>query len=277
MTPLTAADYARFPYAAPDHEYEYGADEQQFGELYLPASSPPHSAIVLVHGGCYYANYDLRPVSLIARNLAQEGFAVWNIEYRRAGNGGNFPNMFRDVAAATDYLRVIADQHGLDLSRVIAIGHSAGGHLALWLAGRNRLAESSLLYSPHPLPIAGVIGLAPIADISHALDTGLCGDALPLVLGSQEPDTRHNIKDASPVDLLPLGVPQIHLIGAEDNLIRANLQRYVAAASAAGDELERIVLQGAGHFELVAVDSPEWQRVVTALHSMRSALTDELR
>ncbi len=268
MNLLTATDYADFPYAEPDHRYNYGDEAQQFAELYMPATASPHPVILLAHGGCYYESYNLQPISPVARSLADEGFAVWNIEYRRAGNGGDFPNMFLDVGAAADYLREVADAHELDLSQVVSVGHSAGGHLALWLAGRQQLSATSAVYTADPLLIAGVVGLAPIADIADALDQGMCGPALPTVISSHQTATATNLEDVSPAAMLPLGIPQIHLVGTEDKLIRRNIQRYVDAAEEASDGVELIVLEGAGHFELVAVDRPEWQQAVEAIQRL---------
>ncbi len=267
---LTAADYALFATEEPDHVYAYGADSQQFAELYLPDAPGPYAVIVMIHGGCYYARYDLRPISGAARSLAAEGFAVWNIEYRRYGNGGEFPAMFLDVGAAADYLREIAEKHALLLDSVIAMGHSAGGHLALWLASRPGLEENDSLYSPEPLPIAGIIGLASIADIGDAMERGICGEALPIVAGSQQA----NLRQVSPEQLLPKDIPQIHMLGSQDELIDANLKRYVEAA---GDEAELLILEGAGHFELVAIDAPEWEAVVDALQRLRTTIGDALR
>ena len=122
----------------------------------------------------------------VSRALADAGFAVWNIEYRRAGNGGDYPNMFLDVGAAADHLLQIADEHNLDLSGVITIGHSAGGHLALWLAGRHRLTASSPLYSTDPLPIAGVVALAALSDVAFAFERDMGGDPLSLVMGREQ-------------------------------------------------------------------------------------------
>ncbi len=272
MPYFTVEDYIKFATVEPDFRYKYGNLAQQFCELTLPRKPPPHPVIVLIHGGCYREMYDLRPMSKAAKALADAGFAVWNIEYRRAGNGGEFPNMFLDVGAATDYLRGIADEHGLDLAAVVAMGHSAGGHLALWLAGRGCLAENSALFSEEPMPIAGVVGLAPIADIANALDLGMCGTALPMVMGSQQPEAAANLKDSSPIAMLPLGALQIHIVGSEDNLIRANLKRYIDAALDAGDNVELIVLEDAGHFEAVAVDAPEWQHVIEAIQRLRTVI-----
>ena len=276
MTLLTAEDYLRFPLLAPDCRYCYGDGPQQFGELFLPESPPPRPVVVLVHGGGYQEKYDLKPVGTIARALANEGFAVWNIEYRRAGNGGDYPNMFLDVGAAADYLHQIADEHGLDLSGVISIGHSAGGHLALWLAGRHRISEASPLYSARALPIAAVAALAPLADVAFAFDTDSGGDALSVVMGREQPSFDAHLRDGSPRELLPLGRPQIHIVGDQDELILSNVRHYLEAAEAAGDEPELILLEGAGHFEVVAVDAPEWQVVLDAIVRLRSAIQAQI-
>ena len=277
MTLLTAADYSQFAYMEPDRRYSYGDDPQQVAELYLPETPSSHPVIVLAHGGCYYESYDLRPISSIARALTDEGFAVWNIEYRRAGNGGDFPNMFLDVGAAADHLREVADEQALRLEGLITVGHSAGGHLALWLAGRQHLSATSAIYTANPLPISGVVGLAPIADIADALDQGMCGAALPVVVGSRLPTAEANLKDISPAAMIPLGIPQIHLVGTEDKLIRTNIQRYVDAAEDSGDDVELITLEGAGHFELVAVESPEWQLAVEAIQRLRRMIAGILQ
>ncbi len=277
MPLLTAEDYTRFAPVEPHFRYVYGADSQQFAELTLPRRPGPHSVIVLVHGGGYRDVYDLRPLGGVVEALANEGFAVWNIEYRRAGNGGDFPNMFLDVGAATDHLQEIAAERELDLKGVITVGHSAGGHLALWLAGRKQIAESSAVYRAEPLPIAGVIGLAPLADIADALENDTGGSPLLTVLGGSLPRAQANLPAVSPAELLPLGVPQIHIVGSEDKVMRANLRRYVTASLDAGDEIELVEIADAGHFEIVAVDAPEWQYVIQAVRRLRGAVAVALR
>ena len=272
MPLLTAEDYSKFPTVEPSFRYAYGADAQQFGELTLPQTAPPHPVIALIHGGGYRAVYDLRPLGSVTKALAEEGFAVWNIEYRRAGNGGEFPNMFQDIGAAADFLRPIAGEHSLSLDRIIAIGHSAGGHLALWLAGRGRIASGSPVYRANPLPVAGVVALAPIADIADALEREMCAPALQQVLGSGLSTAAANLKDCSPAEMLPLDVRQIHIVGSEDDLIRENLQRYVDSALEAGDDVELLLLEDAGHFELVAIETPEWQTVAAAIRRLRTTI-----
>jgi acetyl esterase/lipase len=146
----------------------YGTGALQFGELRVPAGRGPHPVVIIIHGGCWIAKLgklDDRAVGLdlvrpIAADLAANGFATWNIEYRRLGNeGGGWPGTFQDIAAGADQLRQIAAKNQLDLRRVVAIGHSAGGHFALWLAARPKLPKSSELYVKDPLRLKGVVNL----------------------------------------------------------------------------------------------------------------------
>ena len=268
MPLLTAEDYTRFPQAPPDFACAYGDDALQFGELYLPPAAASHPVIILIHGGCYTAAYDLKPIGGVARALAGQGFAVWNIEYRRQDTGGDYPNMFLDVAQAADYLREIAARHNLDLARVISVGHSAGGHLALWLAARRKLPPSSRLHRKNPLPIRGVVALAAVADPAFALEQGLCADALPVVMGGLPSEVPAHYTQASPRELLPLDAPQTHIIGSEDERMLANGRPYVDDARALGGDVEWIILPQAGHFEIVSTASPAWGAVQAAIHAL---------
>ena len=272
MTLLTPDDYQRFPTVAPDHRYAYGAHTLQFGELTLPESTPPHPVIVLIHGGGYREMYDLRPLGTVVAALAAAGFAVWNIEYRRYGNGGEYPTMFLDVGAATDYLPQIAESQHLDLGKVTTIGHSAGGHLALWLAGRRNIEADSPLYVDHPLSIHGVLALAPLADVKGGAESELSSEALLAVMGGRPSDAPGAYRNGCPKELLPLGIPQVILVGSEDESMLANAKRYIEAAAAAGDDAQLIVLAGAGHFEIVAVDTDDWRVVQDGVQKLGKSL-----
>ncbi|MCC2660799.1 MAG: alpha/beta hydrolase, partial [Arthrobacter sp.] len=133
-------------------KYQYGDHPSQWGELFLPETPPASSSrngrrppargvVVVIHGGYWRSQYGAELGEPLAKDLAAHGMPAWNLEYRRAGNGGGWPHTFEDVLAGIDRLRGVADEHGLDLTRVVALGHSAGGHLAVWAAGRDRLAE----------------------------------------------------------------------------------------------------------------------------------------
>lgn len=269
MPLLTPEDYTNFPDVPPDATYIYGDDPNQFGDLYLPkASDTPHPVIILIHGGCYRDQYNLKPLGSIARSLTKDGFAVWNIEYRRTGNGGDYPNMFLDVAQATDKLNGFYSRHNLDLDNVITVGHSAGGHIALWLAGRHKIPKSSDLYIPNPLPISGVIVLAGVVDASHAIEHGICEGGLSVMMGG-EPDTvPANYQVADPHALLPLGVPQTHIIGEHDTEMMENAKHYIDDAQRMGDIIEVLTPSDAGHFEIVDVSSKTWQIVYDAIIAM---------
>lgn len=262
---LSAEDYLRFPQQAGDFRYAYGAHPLQFAELSLPQSPPPHPIIVLIHGGCYRELYDLRPLSSIVTDLVGRGYAVWNIEYRRHGCGGSFPRMFLDAAAAVDFLRQIAAEHELDLDRVISVGHSAGGHLALWLAGRLRIPADNPLYSECPIPIHAVLALAPLTDIASGWRRGACGEALLDVMGGSPAEAAANYRAGSPAQLLPLGARQMILVGEHDSDILQEARQYSQAAAQHGDQAQLLVLPAAGHFELVAVRSAAWRMVCAAL------------
>lgn len=269
MPLLTPDDYVNFPSVEPDLAYRYGDDDQQVVTLFLPEAGDKFPVIILVHGGCYRAEYSYKPMGRMARTLANEGFAVWSIEYRRAGNGGDYPNMFLDVAKATDFLREKAEYHSLDLNHVITVGHSAGGHLALWIAGRHKLPESSPLYMENPLPIKGVVALAPIADMIFGYEQDQCSGALTVVMGG-EPDTvKQHYADGSPRELLPLGVPQTHIIGTEDTEMLDNTKPYIEAATSAGDTADLITIPDVGHFEIVDTTSDVWHIVRDAIVAYR--------
>src|SRR5215813_5200034 len=127
-----------------DHRLAYGSNEFEFGELRLPKSPGPYPVAVIIHGGCWMSQYGLTYMGHLSAALTEAGVATWSIEYRRIGNqGGGWPGTFEDAARATDHLRTLAKSYPLDLNRVIAIGHSAGGHLALWLAERKNLPKNS--------------------------------------------------------------------------------------------------------------------------------------
>src|SRR5439155_8576098 len=141
-------------------------DSLQFGELRLPKGRGPFPVAIVIHGGCWRSDYDLKHVGPLAGALTERGIATWTIEYRRIGDpGGGWPGTFEDVAQAADHLRALARRYPLDLHHVVAIGHSAGGHLALWLAARPGLPPDAALASADPLPISGVVGLAAISDL----------------------------------------------------------------------------------------------------------------
>jgi acetyl esterase/lipase len=267
-TPITFSQLLARPRTVPDERIAYGPDALQFGELWLPRRQGPHPVIVLIHGGCWRADLPgLELMDYMAADLRDHGYAVWNLEYRRIGHpGGGYPGTFRDIAAGVDHLRTIASQHSLDLHRVALAGHSAGGHLALWAAARDRLPAESPLHTARPLPIRGVVSLAGIADLDAYRQTGpdACGgpSVIDGLVGVQQPGGRNVFADTSPPVLLPLGDRQVVISGALDAIVPPRFgQDYAAAAAQTGDRADSILLEGAGHFELIDPTSAVWPRV----------------
>ncbi len=245
----------------------YGADPLQFGELRLPAGDGSHPVAIVVHGGFWLNAYDLSLMTPMCASLTEAGIATWNIEYRRIGDGGGgWPGTLQDVALAADYLRDLAWGYNLDLRRVITIGHSAGGHLALWLAARGRISASDPLYRANPLPIRGAIPLAAVSDLKRGWEMGLGGGVVPKFIGGTPDEFPERYASASPAEMLPLGVPQILIHGARDDIVPIKIsQEYQAAASARGDEVTLIPLPDAGHFQVIDPESPEWSPVMGAV------------
>ncbi len=161
-------------------------------------------------------------------------------------------------------LGTVAAEYQLDLTHVVVVGHSAGGQLALWLAGRGRLEPMSPVYSANPLVIRGVVCLAGVIDLVNAVAQGICGDGLTLIMGGTPEAVPDHYANASPMALLPLGVRQIHIVGDEDENM-ANVQPYLEAAAAAGDNVQLIVPANTGHFEVVVTGTPAWGKVLEAV------------
>ncbi len=244
-----------------DQRVVYGKAESQFGELRLPKGPGPHPVAIVIHGGCWLSQYDLAYMGHVSSALTEAGIATWSIEYRRIGqDGGGWPGTFEDVARATDHLRELAKTHSLDLTRVVATGHSAGGHLALWLAARKNLPAESPLSGKDPLPLAGVVALAPITDLRK---TGTaCDKEVLQLMGGPAKERAATYHLASPIELLPLKIPHSIVQGDADAIIpMAMATEYVDAAKKKGDAVTLIAIEKAGHFEVVDPKSFAWAKV----------------
>lgn len=248
----------------------YGTEPHQIGELRLPPGvSGPFPVLVLVRGLCWGAAEDHAYLRPLASALATLGVATWTIDYRGPENGGGWPGTFLDVARATDHLRVLAQTYPLDLQRVVAAGHAGGGQLALWLATRQRLRQGDDLYLRDPLAVRGVIGLAAVTDLEAQRDAAEqgCGEAVDELLAGAPDDALSRV---SPVDLLPIGVPQWFVHGALDTRApAADVMAYAERARRKGEQVTLGVTSDAGHYEPVVAGSATWmtlqQAVVAAL------------
>ncbi len=225
----------------------YGHSADQEADLYLPRKPCP-AVVCLLHGGFWKMPYGREQMHDVARDLASCGLAVWNVGYRRVGSGNpGWPATMEDVASGIDHLaRLAADGIDLDLDRVVVVGHSAGGHLALWSAGRRR-REGSGDRAP---TLRAAVGLAPIADFALAHERGVGGSAVSDLLGGPRSEHPERWRSASPSEMLPLGVPQLILHGTVDDEVPIDLsRRYARAAARAGDRIELVELVGTGHME----------------------------
>ncbi len=256
-------DILDLPAPKADARLAYGAHKLQFGDLRLPRGAAPYPVAVVVHGGYWRARYDLTHIGHLCSALTAAGIATWSLEYRRLGNrGGGWPGTFLDVAAGAEYVRVLAQQYPLDLTRVLTLGHSAGGHLATWLGGARRIVPDSPLYRADPLNIRGIVSLAGVLDLQRAWELRLSGGVVKQLLGGVPEKHPDRYAVASPAALLPLGTRQILLHGTEDDSVPyAISSEYAAAAHAAGDSVELQTLANCGHFELIDPRSRQWPQV----------------
>ena len=206
----------------------------------------------MIHGGCWRAQYNIDHIGAFADALARAGVASWAVEYRRVGNpGGGWPGTFRDIADGVDHLRKVAREHPVDLERVVAVGHSAGGHLVLWLGARGKLDEPTLR-GDDPLPLKGIVSLAGVDNLRRALEEGVCGDMAAQLLGGTPDAVPERYAQGSPIELLPTGVPQHLINGSRDDTVpEAFGHAYRDAGRSAGDAVALTVLPDAGHFELI--------------------------
>jgi dipeptidyl aminopeptidase/acylaminoacyl peptidase len=233
----------------------YGAKRTQVGELSLPAGAGPHPVAVLLHGGFWHAMYGRRLMSNLAADLAANGVAAWNLDYRGIGGGGGWPATFDDVAAGIDALAAVP---GLDLNRVTTVGHSAGGQLALWAAARPGLPVGTPGSAP-PVAVAAAVSLAGVVDLVDADRRGIGGGAVAQLLGGRSEQVAERYRLASPIERLPLGVPQLLVHGVRDRHVPADMsERYAEAAQAAGDPVDLAVRHDVGHMDLMEPRSPGW-------------------
>ena len=260
---LTWDDLSARPRPNPDATIAYGDDEMQKVDVWVPTGKGPFPTVLMVHGGCWTTSIaDRSLMNWIAGDLRAQGIAVWNIDYRGVDRpGGGYPGTFLDTAAAADALAANAGRFHLDTSRVVAVGHSAGGHLALWLAARPKLPKNSPLRTTAPLPVTHVISLGGLPDLEAAAaspDNGCGVDVVAHLVGA--PGTRPDVyADTSVPRLLPIGVPQDLINGREDRIIPVRLGTgYEAQAKRAGDTVALHFVPATGHVELVTPETNAW-------------------
>jgi acetyl esterase/lipase len=245
--------------------HSYGTDPSQYGELFLPGSGRRPGTVVLIHGGFWRARYGAELGVPLAADLAGRGWAAWNLEYRRVGNGGGWPTTFDDVAAGIDRLSELKQSGAdLDLDRVVAIGHSAGGQLATWAASRAELPPGAPGAAPK-VRLTGVIAQAGVLDLARAAREQVGGRAVPGMMGATPEEVPERYQLASPQQRLPLSVPVRCVHGRADQKVPFEQSAdYVKSAVAAGSDASLIEVPG-DHFALIDPATPAWRAVLDLL------------
>lgn len=271
-----------------DLRLHYGPGPEQIGDLWipeipgLPHQLPPTAAtrlpvVVFFHGGWWKSAYDLAYGGHLCAAFKAAGMACWSVEYRRVGEtGGGWPATFQDAAAGLDHVAMLAETYPLDLTRVITVGHSAGGHLAFWVAGRHHIDRASELYLPQPrVALRGAIALAGAVDlrltIDLAGDLGFAHDRQEVynLMGGTPKQHPERYAAGNPGDLLPLGVPQHLIQGTADDQIPPELpERWSALARGRGDRVSVSLVPGAEHLDVADPESAAWPTVMAAMRQM---------
>jgi acetyl esterase/lipase len=240
----------------------YGPAHAQVAEIWRPPNGQgDQPVVVLIHGGFWRQIYTKRLMHRLAAAAVAHGWIAYNIEYRRVGpfGAGGWPETFADAAAAVDALSGV---DGIDRERIITCGHSAGGHLALWL-GTSRLTFNP---APPPITVRAAISLAGVVDLAAAARLGLGGGAVQSLMGGEPEDVPERYALGSPAARVPLGLPQFLLHGTADGTVPATLSaEYVERAVSLGDEATYVPLAGAGHLDMIKPDGEAFHQVTGIL------------
>ncbi len=252
----------------PAPQIAYGDHPDQVGNLHLPLGDGLWPTVVLIHGGFWKWGWDRALMTPLAHDLARRGYAVWNIEYRRVGQeGGGWPGTLEDVAAAADAL---ASMEAVDPSRVVAVGHSAGGHLAVWLATRHRLPKGAPGAATH-LRLRGAVSQAGIVDLVRGAEDDLGSGACAAFLGGTVGDVPERYAVASPASLLPVGLPVLLVHGSRDVDVPPSQSRdFADSALLAGDVVKLVVLPETDHFDIIEPEHEAWTVAVAWLDRLMS-------
>lgn len=259
-------DYLQLRGPAPTETFRYGSGASQMAEFFRPRGDGPFPVVVLIHGGCWLSRYQgLRQFQALAGVLAREGVAVWNVGYRGIDEpGGGYPGTYQDIAASLGELDRQADRLRLDMHRVIAIGHSAGAHLALWAAARPEIPSTSPLYTDDPTKINEVVALGALADLRGDADAieQSCGVNPAVLTGSSSASRSDVYADTSPAQMLPIHAKVVFVNGENDAIASPALAtRFVELARRAGMDASTVTVAAAGHFDEVTPSTPAWTAI----------------
>ena len=240
--------------AFPVETHAYGALPDQVADLRLPQRDGNSPVVILLHGGFWRAQWTRDLMASLAVELTRAGWATWNVEYRGVGAGGGVPQSLDDVLAAHDLLTRV--EAPVDRARTIALGHSAGGQLALGLAGQRALMLT--------------VSLAGVSCLAEAAALGIGNDAVRDFCAGMPTEVPHAYALADPVAHLPLRVPQLLVHGEGDDRVPVGLSRmWAQRARECGDTCELVTLAGVDHFALIDPTTDAWDEVALRLPSPR--------
>jgi acetyl esterase/lipase len=243
--------------------HRYGPHPSQVADLHLPLGEGPHPVAVVLHGGHWRTRYGKLVTRPACIDLAARGWAAWNVEYRRLGEGGGWPATFDDVAAAIDHLATLDDPR-LDLDRVTVLGHSAGGHLALWAGARPALPEGAPGASP-VVVARELVALAAICNLQYG------GRIAHLLVGGSPEEVPERWLQADPAAQVPLSVPVLLVHAVDDRTVSVEQsRRYAAAANQLGGEVTLVEPETGGHRAPIYPVSPAWLSTVEWLEQRAS-------
>lgn len=252
------------------HRHYYGEDPSQWGELFLPEvpDGGAHRGVaVVIHGGYWRSKYGAELGEPLALDLAAHGMAAWNLEYRRAGNGGGWPQTFQDILAGIDKLQDLAGPHALDLAHVVALAHSAGGHLAVWAAGRDRLAQLGLEAEHREMAtkddgvrLTGVVSQSGVLDLAEAEKLNLSDGAVANFLGGPPSEFPGRYRYADPMAALPLDVPVYAVHATEDGDVPLAMSTSYVEAGRSGPVPARLVTVPGDHYALIDPGSQAYRK-----------------
>jgi acetyl esterase/lipase len=239
----------------------YGDSSSQAAELLVPDEFGPYPVIVIIHGGWWSTGWDRRFMRDLARDLVRHGYATWNLEYRLLGDPddeGGWPQTFEDVANGIDELAEQAPDFNLDLSRVVYLGHSAGGQLALWAASRSTFEAGFVGSAPKVEPTT-VISLAGVCDLVAAAEQNLGNGAVKKLLGGDPSDVPLTYASASPSLLKPGPARHVLVHSTTDETVPVEQSRtYADVVRTRGGDVELIEIPAGDHFAVIDIDGDAW-------------------
>ena len=254
-----------------DLRTRYGDHPSQFAELRFPNGKGPFPLLFVVHGGFWQSQYDLSHIGHLCAAFTSKGIITCNLEYRRIGDpGGGWPGTFQDISLATRHiLQEMSKDSRFDHIRTAILGHSAGGHLALWLVGSHRIRKGSPLHSDQKRIITRAISLAGVSDLRLAWKTRLGHGTVTRLMGGTPDEHPDRYNAGSPIELLPMGARQILVHGIDDDTVPVSQsQTFVEKAEKLGDRSTLVKLYGIGHYELIDPESEAWPTVAVPVLSL---------